>query len=422
MTFFHYLGILLTAAVIFGAVTLRILKLPLTIGIMAISLFFSVLLMATQTKHPNLTDMAVDFVESMDWNAFVMQGILGPLLFFGALHVPLDGLKRFKWTISALATVSVLISTVVIGFGSHHVLALIGFEVSIWWTLAFGAIMSPSDPIAVMALLKKAGVSKDLEDKIAGESLANDGPSVVAYMTLAGIALGASAEISFGTVASSLISEVFGGIVYGVIVGFIAVSLLRTISDSPILVFILLGAVATQGYTGAYLAHVSAPLAAVVMGLIVSNWGLEVYLTKERKHFIAELVEVADTLLNIVLFMVIGLEILALNLSWSYLFAGIVMIPVILFARFVSVGVPIVGLRRIEPIAPHAIKVMTWGGLRGGISIAMAVSTPIFAGRDVLICVVYTCVVFSLLVQAMTLPAFINKLNLQKEPATGGDA
>lgn len=414
MTFFQYLGVLLTAATVFGAVTLRFLKIPLTIGIMAISLVTSILLLITQHQHPVITEKAITFVSSMDWEEFVMKGILGPLLFFGALHVPLDGLKRFKLTIASLASVSVVISTVVIGYAAHFILGLLGFDISIWWTLAFGAILSPSDPIAVMALLKQAGVSKDLEDKIAGESLANDGPSVVAYMTLAAIAVGAGTDMTFSKVASTLVSEVVGGIVYGILIGYIGLSVLRLVAQSPIMTFVLLGAMATAGYSGAYAVHVSAPLAAVVMGLVVANWGLAKQLKAEHKESVDELVSVADTLLNIVLFMVIGLEILALTLKWSYLAAGLLMVPAILCARFLSVGAPIVVLRRFEPISAHAVKVMTWGGLRGGISIAMAVSTPVFPGRDVLICVVYVCVVFSLLVQALSLPYFIQKLNLSK--------
>lgn len=412
MTFFESLGVLLAAVTLLGAFNLNILKKPLTIGVLIGSLFASILVLVTQEQHPALSKSAVEFISSVNWDTLVMKGMLGPLLFFGALHANLDQLKRFKFTITALATVSVGISTAIIGFGCYYILELLGHSISLWWCLAFGAIISPTDPIAVMSILSKLGLPDAMRTKVAGEALGNDATSVVSYMTLAGIATGANLDVSAGSVVATLIGEVFGAIVYGIAVGFIGVSVLRYVSTSLILVLTLTGALATLGYAGAYWLHVSAPLAIVIVSCIFGTWGLKKLLTAETFHTTEQICETVDMVMNVILFAIIGMELLAIALHWDYLVAGLVAIPLILIARFVSVGVPLLALRRIEKPAPHAIKILTLGGLRGGISIAMAVSAPVFAGRDLMVCIVYICVVFSLLVQALALAPYIRSLGM----------
>lgn len=350
-----------------------------------------------------------------------MHGLLSLLLFAGALHVDLSRLKQQKVSILLLATVGVVISTAVVGYGVFYLLQLVGAPVPLMVCLVFGALISPTDPIAVLSVLKKANVSPELESKIAGEALFNDGTAVVAFMTLLGLAMG-STSLDAGAVALTLAKEVIGAGVLGLVVGYGAVLMLRQLDSYAVEILITL-ALATAGFSLAEQLHVSAPLAVVVMGLVIGSAGKKAMTEKSREHLFS-FWELLDELLNLMLFGLIGLEVIALTMDWGVIWMGMLAVPVVLAARAVSVSVPFFALSRLRKrTSPNAVPIMTWGGLRGGISIALALSLPLsMEGRDTIVGITYVVVIVSLLVQATTLGRFIGWLNARTIKATAPTA
>jgi CPA1 family monovalent cation:H+ antiporter len=301
-----------------------------------------------------------------------------------------------------LATVGVVMSTALVGYGSHALLAALGAEVPLKWCLLFGALVSPTDPIAVLGVLKKVGAPKALEMDIAGESLFNDGTAVVAYLTLLGVATG-TMDPTVGSIARLLAIEVLGAIVLGLAVGYGAILMLKGL-DSYAVEILLTIALATGGYALAERLHVSAPLATVVMGLVIGNHGAKHAMSETTRQRLFAFWELVDEILNLMLFGLMALTLLAFTRIEGPWWIVIAMVPVVLLARFVSVGVPALVLRPfLSRSTPHAVKVLTWGGLRGGISVALALSLPDFAQKDLLVLSTYAVVLFSLLVQAPTL-------------------
>ncbi|MNR71904.1 Na(+)/H(+) antiporter NhaP [compost metagenome] len=403
MHIFEGVGLLFTLVAVFGYINHRFVKLPDTLGITAVGLVASAGLSLLGVLVPgfDLSHKAQALVQQINFADVVFHGLLSLLLFAGALHVDLSRLREHKVAVLLLATVGVLISTAVVGTGLYAVGMVLGMPISFLWCLVFGALISPTDPIAVLSVLKSAGASQAVESKIAGEALFNDGTAVVAFMTLVGLASGA-AEFSASAVATTLAREVFGAFGLGLAVGFGASVMLSKLDSYPVEILITL-AMATAGYSLAEALHVSAPLAVVVMGLVLGNHGAAKHMTEKTREHLFTFWGLLDELLNLVLFGLIGLEVIALAFKLSDIWIGLAAIPVVLFARFTSVVLPLLAMRRFRQSSPHAVKIMTWGGLRGGISIALALSLPPFEGREMLIGVTYLVVIFSLLVQATTL-------------------
>jgi CPA1 family monovalent cation:H+ antiporter len=409
MTVFEGAGALFSLIAVFGVINHRFIKLPDTIGITAVGLIVSACISLAGYRHPGMVSEAQKLAAQINFPDIVVHGLLSLLLFAGALHVDLSKMRQHKAAVFLLATAGVIISTVVVGLGLWVVAQTLGHDLSVQWCLVFGALISPTDPIAVMSVLRKAGATESLELKIAGESLFNDGTGVVAFVTLLSIAVGGN-HISTASVAWSLVQEIVGAVIVGGALGFAAFGLLRLVDSYAIEIMVTL-ALATAGYSVAEHLHVSAALAVVVMGLVIGNHAMTRAMSEQTREHLTTFWTLLDELLNLLLFGLIGLEVIALSLKADLLLFGLLAVPVVLAARGVSVAIPLLTLRGFRKLSPHVVKIMTWGGLRGGLSIAMALSLPDFEGRYLVIGATYAVVLFSLLVQATTLGPYIRKLN-----------
>ena len=334
-----------------------------------------------------------------------MQGMLSFLLFAGALHVDLASLSNQKWVITSLATVGLLISTFLVGVSSWWILGVLGFQIDLIWCLLFGSLISPTDPIAVLAILKTAGAPASLETKIAGESLFNDGIAVVVFIVLLSIAAGGD-EATAGHIGMLFLEEAVGGVVFGLAIGYLAFLMLRGVDNYTVEILITLALVA-GGYAIAGVIHVSGPIAMVVSGLLIGNHGRAFAMSDKTREHLDTFWELVDEILNAVLFVLIGFEVLVLSFSSDIIIAGVIMIFVILLARFISVVIPVFVLRASHQFTAGVTKILTWGGLRGGISVALALSLPAGEARDIILPITYVVVVFSILVQGLTVGKLI---------------
>lgn len=399
-------ALLLSLAAIFSYINFRFIKLPTTIGIMLIAMLISVsLVVLGHCGFEGIQNRATAVLESIDFNKALMHGMLSFLLFSGALHVNLEDLARHKWIISILATFGVVMSTFIVGGSAWAVFLIIGIKLPFIYCLLFGSLIAPTDPIAVIGILKKAGVPKSLETKITGESLFNDGVAVVVFLVIMGIIAGGH-NVTVGHIMLLFVEEAIGGIFFGFIIGWAAYLMLKSVDNYQVEVLLTL-ALVMGGYALAHAIHVSGPIAMVVAGIFIGNRGRLFAMSEKTREHLDSFWELMDEILNAVLFLLIGLEVLVLTTKANYLIAGLVMIPIVLLARFISVGLPITFMRRIRDFSPNAIKIMTWGGLRGGISVALALSIPSGPEREALLTVTYIIVVFSILVQGLTIKRLI---------------
>lgn len=429
MDLFQVSAALITLAALFNYLNYRYLKLPTTIGLMAMSLGLSLVVVAVGSVIPPVEEGALELLQQIDFNQALMNGMLGLLLFAGALHVDLGDLTAQKGVIAVLATVGVLASTFLVGGMTYLALPLIGIELRFVHCLLFGALISPTDPIAVLGILKQLSTPKSLETKIAGESLFNDGVGVVVFLALLGVAgLGAhSGDVSAVEVARVFIQEAFGGAAFGLVTGLCAYGLLKSADDYQVEILISL-ALVMGGYAVAQALHLSGPIAMVVAGLLIGNHGRAFAMSDATREHLDTFWELIDEILNAVLFVLIGLEMLVLSLSGPYFLAGLIAIPITLLARFVAVGVPVAVLGTRRQFTPHTVKILTWGGLRGGISVALALwlgnllGTKHAATRDPILVMTYMVVVFSILVQGLTIDKLMGRLGVtgDDEPAATG--
>jgi CPA1 family monovalent cation:H+ antiporter len=321
------------------------------------------------------------------------------------LHVDLERLSNQKWVITSLATVGLLISTFLVGVSSWLILGVLGFHIDLIWCLLFGSLISPTDPIAVLAILKTAGAPESLETKIAGESLFNDGVAVVVFIVLLSIATGGG-EATVAHIAALFVEEAVGGAVFGLAIGYLAFLMLRSVDNYTVEILITL-ALVTGGYAVAGAIHVSGPIAMVVCGLLIGNHGRALAMSDKTREHLDTFWELVDEILNAVLFVLIGFEVLVLSFSSDIIIAGVIMIFVILLARFISVGIPVTLLRASHQFTNGVISILTWGGLRGGISVALALSLPPGEARNIILPITYVVVVFSILVQGLTVGRLI---------------
>lgn len=405
MELLDIIALLLTLAAIFSYVNHRFVRLPTTIGLMLIALLTSLAILALSKLGIAFpVEWARGLIDDIDFNTTLLHGMLSFLLFAGALHVNLNDLAQQKWVIAILASVGVLGSTFVIGGLAWWLTGLLGMPIPFLYCLLFGALISPTDPIAVLGILKTSGVSKSLETKIAGESLFNDGVGVVIFLVLLGIAT--SGEVSASEVAILFAEEAIGGAMFGLFLGWIAYRMLASVDNYQVEILITL-ALVMGGYTLAGAIHVSGPIAIVVAGLLIGNHGRRFAMSIRTREHLDTFWELVDEILNAVLFVLIGLEVLALEFKSSWFLIGAMLIPVVIFARFIWVGLPISLMRSRHSFSPHAIKIVTWSGLRGGISVALALSLPAGGERDLIVAVTYLVVVFSILVQGLTIGRLI---------------
>ena len=402
-------AILITLSALFSYINHRFIGLPTTIGVMLIALLMSLLLILIgELGVAQFDDVAERLLLGVDFDQTLMHGMLSFLLFAGALHVDLGGLRQQKWVITILATVGVFLSTMMVGVLTWIVLSWLEIGIPFIYCLLFGALISPTDPIAVLATLKNVGIVKSLETKIAGESLFNDGVGVVVFLVIAGLAVDPG-NVSVGTAVLLFVREAVGGVLFGLGLGYAGFFLLRTVDNYQVEVLITL-AMVMGGYAAALALHTSGPIAMVVAGLLIGNRGRVLAMSDRTREHLDTFWELVDEILNAVLFVLIGLEVLVLQFTREYLIAGLLMIPLVLIARTVSVGIPINLLRLKRDFSPHVVKILVWGGIRGGISVALALSLPAGPQRDVVVAMTYIIVVFSILVQGLTIGTVAKRL------------
>jgi CPA1 family monovalent cation:H+ antiporter len=395
------MAVLLVLAAGLGYVNHRLLKLPPTVGLMALTLLGSLVVIAVGLVYPEAEQQAIRFIHGIDFNQALLQGMLGFLLFAGALHIDLDDLSRQKVVIAVLATVGVVLSSAIVGGLVWCLLALLGMKIGLIYCLLFGALISPTDPVAVLALLKQVGAPKPLEVTIAGESLFNDGVGVVVFLGLLDVAT--SGGVGPGQLAELFLREAVGGAVFGLVIGYVAYRLLKPVDNYQVEILISLALVA-GGYALAHALHLSGPIAMVVAGLLIGNHGRSFAMSATTVEHLDAFWELIDEILNAVLFVLLGLEVLAVTFTAADLAAGLLTIPAVLLARLVSVALPVWLLNLRRSIDRPTVSVLTWGGLRGAISVALALSLPReLVERNLILVVTYVVVVFSILVQGLTI-------------------
>jgi CPA1 family monovalent cation:H+ antiporter len=400
-------ALLLTLAALFSYLNYRYFKLPTTIGLMLIALGASLLVVLLgELGLVGVEGLAKQILAEVDFDETLLEGMLSFLLFAGALHVNLDDLSRQKAVIGTLATVGVVVSTLLVGGMTWLISDWLGLGLPFIYCLLFGALISPTDPIAVLSILKTSGAPKSLETKITGESLFNDGIGVVVFLVLLGVATGG--ELSAGQVAGLFAQEAVGGVVFGLLLGGFGYYLLKNVDEYQVEVLITL-ALVMGGYALAHTLHLSGPIAVVVAGLMIGNHGRQFAMSEHTRERLDTFWELVDEILNAVLFVLIGLEILLIGFKSEYFLAAGLLIPAVLLARLISVGLPIGLFSLRRTFSPNVVGLLTWGGLRGGISVALALSLPEGPERDLVLAVTYAVVIFSIAVQGLTIAPLVRR-------------
>ena len=409
MDIFAITTVLIVLSALFGYINARFLKMPNTIGLMSITILFTLVVIALSFFGIDLVEEEKEFILQIDFQTVLLDGMLSFLLFAGALHTSFQQLKVQRKPILAFATLGTIISTFIVGVFIYYLLDFINLKVDFLYCLLFGALISPTDPIAVLGILKQVNAPKKLETKIVGESLFNDGVGVVIFLTIYQIAQKGS-NITVGHVAELFIIEVIGGLLLGAILGWITYRLMRSIDQYDTEVIITIAAV-MGGTLIAQKLHLSAPLAMVTAGLMVGNDRVRKNAMSDvTEQYVDKFWELVDVLLNTILFVMIGMEILILTFDGKYILAGVLAIPLLLFARFLSLMLPIKYFAKKLDFVPRTNLIMTWGGLRGGISIALALTLTQEMHRDLFLVITYIIVVFSIIVQGLTVGKLIKRV------------
>lgn len=416
MDYFIIASIVVVLAAFFGYINVRIFKLPNTIGLMLVTILFTLLMFGVSYFDDTLLNAERYVVSQIDFKTLLLDILLSFMLFAGALHTNFEKLRAQRWPVIVFATLGVLSATFLIGTMLYYTLVLLGLPVPYLYCLLFGALISPTDPIAVLGILKKAGVPEKLETKIVGESLFNDGVGVVVFMTLFEIARMGTGSPEPLHILELFGREVVGGLALGLGLGFLAYHFMRRIDDYQVEVFITL-AVVMAGTVIAQSLHISAPLAMVAAGLMIGHEKIRARsMSAVTEKYVDMFWELLDMLLNTILFVLIGMEILLLTYENSYLLVGVLAIPIVLLGRYLSLILPILFFQNRLEFVPNTRLMMTWGGLRGGISIALALGLAPSMERDLLLFVTYVVVVFSILVQGLTLERLVRKLYASGAP------
>lgn len=408
MDYFLIATILIVLSAVFGYLNTKFLKLPNTIGLMLITIVFTLAIVVLGYFDDTLLLKERELITSIDFKIVLLDVMLSFLLFAGALHTNFQQLKIQRKPVLIFATLGTFISTFLVGILVFYGLKIVSLDVDFIYCLLFGALISPTDPIAVLGIMKNVGAPKKLETKIVGESLFNDGVGVVIFLTIYQIANGGT-EISLGHISELFLVEVIGGIILGLILGWGTYRLLKSIDDYHTEVIITLATV-MGGTLFAQKFHLSAPLAMVTAGLIVgADTVRESSMSDITEQYVDKFWELIDVLLNTILFVMIGMEILVLTLNMNYILAGFIIIPFLLIARYISLLLPIKLYAKKLEFVPKTNLIMTWGGLRGGISIALALSLTEVMERDLFLVITYIVVVFSIIVQGLTVGKLIKK-------------
>ena len=412
---FDAAAILIVLAAALGYANHRFLGLPSSIGLTIMGAVASLIVLGIDRLLPasDVAPRVSAFLADIDFHETLMNGMLSFLLFAGALHVDWSDMRRGRWPILILSTIGVLISTTIVGFGFLLLSRLLGLQVPILWCLVFGALISPTDPVAVMGVLKRAAVPPTLQATVAGESLFNDGVGVVVFTIIVAAAAG-SGHFSLGHAAEAFLVEAGGGVLLGLAAGYIGFVAMRSIDEYVVEVMISL-AVVMGGYSLAQSLHVSGPVAMAVAGLLIGNAGVALAMSDTTRDYLLKFWALIDELLNAVLFLLIGLEVIAISPHPVLAVAGLAAIPLVLAARMISVGAPLGAMRPWLSMGRLALPTLVWGGLRGGISIALALSLPEGPARTSILTVTYMVVLFSVIVQGGTISMLIRRLSPQRD-------
>lgn len=414
MTLLQIASLLIVLAGAFGAINYLFLKLPSAIGILVVALIASFAVIATDALFPSLTveEMIRAQVLELEFSEALLEGMLGLLLFAGALHVKLSDLRKAWLVILLMATIGVGLSTTVVGFGFHW---LTGMPIMI--ALVFGALISPTDPVAVLGVLRQANLQKALETKIAGESLFNDGVGYVVFLMLVGLAFPSGDthhDAGLAAAAQLFLQEALGGAILGIVLGWLTFRVMRRIDDYSLEVLITLG-LAFGGYELAVYLHVSAPIMAVCAGLLIGDIGTRHGMSEETRKYVEAFWKLVDEILNAVLFLMIGFEVFAVAFEFDLLVSGFLAIFLALLGRLVAVSVPVMMLKPFRDFSAGVIPIMTWGGLKGGISVALALSLPEGEWKPLILTSTYIVVVFSIIVQGLTVTRLAERVGRAPE-------
>ncbi|HVW15567.1 MAG TPA: sodium:proton antiporter [Mucilaginibacter sp.] len=403
------LTVTLMLAALFAYINHRFIHWPPTIGIMVLSLGTSIFLVLLGEFYPAFTLWVKELAAAINFRELLMNFMLSFLLFAGAIHIDAKKLRKQAWPVLLLSTLGTLISTTIIGSATWAIFQLFHLPIPFIYCLLFGAVISPTDPIAVLAILRSANIPESLDIKISGESLFNDGIAVVIFVTLLDAAHSGVSAVDFVLVGKLFLQEAAGGLLFGAILGYGGYFALRSIDDYNVEVLVTLALVAGGYFVAGHL-HVSGPLAMVVAGIITGNKTRHEALSDTSRDYLGKFWELIDEILNAVLFLLIGIEILVIKTSLTILLVGIISIVIALLARWVSVLLPITLLRYRMKFERHAVAILTWGGLRGGLSVALALSLEPNMHRDEFVLITYVIVVYSILVQGLTIGGFTRRL------------
>ncbi len=410
MAIYNIITVIIVLAAIFGYINFRFIKLPGTIGIMLISLVASLVVIGVGMIEPAFFEKTTNVLSTIDFHTALMKVMLSFLLFAGAIHIDSKKLKSERASIITFATIGVVISTFVVGTLIYATTQLFGLSINYLYCLLFGALISPTDPIAAIGILKKAKIPASLEIKISGESLFNDGVGVVIFATIYEIAQVGFANVSGWDIAWLFLKEAGGGLIFGWLLGYLGYWALKTIDNYVVETMITL-AIVMGGYLLAAKMHISGPLAMVMAGLITGNKSLDTGVSDITRDYIGKFWEMIDEDMNAILFLLIGFEMLIIPFNMTLLWLGCIAIIIVLLARFLSVSIPIMFLRyKKTPFEKNTIPILTWGGLRGGISVALALSVPKYMYGEVFVSITYIVVLFSILVQGLTIGKFARRL------------
>ncbi len=411
MDLFTAFTILIVLSALFGYINERFLKLPITIGLMVIALAMSISIVIIGQFFPALFKESVELIQGINFSKVLMEIMLSFLLFAGALHVDVQTLAKERWPVIIFATIGVLVSTFLVGTATYFILNSLGLGISYIYCLLFGSLISPTDPIAVLSIMKKTNLPKNLEVKISGESLFNDGVAVVVFISIYTVAEQGMEEFNLGEVLWLFLEEAGGGLIFGFLLGYVGYQFLKTI-DAYVVEVIITLALVMGGYTLASYLHLSGPLAVVVAGLMMSDRGRMLAMSDVTREYVDKFWEMLDEVLNSVLFVLIGLEMLAIEKALeSYYGVGLLAFVVVLVARLISVGGAISLMKLRRDFIPNTIIILTWGGLRGGISVALALSLTPEMPRELIVSITYVVVILSILLQGLSIESLVKRVN-----------
>lgn len=414
MDLYFTFSVLIVLSALFSFINSRFLKLPPAIGIMLLAILTSISLVGLNHTVPAFSQYFSGLVAQIDFPGVLMGAMLNFLLFAGAIHVSLQELHKQRMPILILSTVGVILSTFLVGSMMYGVLLYLDINVPLIQCFVFGALISPTDPLAVIAILKRAGISKPIETKIAGESLFNDGVAVMLFAILLQLAQGSEVDITFKNVAGLFVQEAIGGVVVGMLLGYAGSQAIKRIDEYQVTVIVTV-AIVMGGYLVTQLLHISGPLAMAAAGLVIGNYGKRTAMSATDKDYLDKFWEMIDEILNAILFLIIGLELLLITNIQQYWIIGSLGIVIVLLSRYLSIWMPMWIIPNLGRFDGKTMAVLVWGGLRGGVSVALALTIDPHLNQNLFLAVTYYIVVFSIVIQGLSIGKVIALINKKRK-------